>query len=426
MHPVRICALTLIALVLLAPLPAARAQEDVPAERPSPAAHKEALRLNEQAVARYEAGEHEQALVLLRRALVLDPTEPTLRANAAVVLMALGDAHFAARRFEAAVRDYHEAGRFDPAAAGPALREASALLEGGRARDAAAVLERAAAEHPKEVDAHRLLGEARYRLGENAAAIAAWEAALALAPEDEALTKALERARREEAVEAGLAVDLGAPHFTIKVDGELEAALGRQVGSELEAAYERVGALLGRYPRAEVAVVIYPGRAFQALTGAHGWVAALYDGKIRIPAKGLAEASPGELRRVLSHEYAHALVRAVGGPKVPPWLHEGFAQLAEGRSDADARRELTRASAPAAEALQRSFLAEADRDEAARRYAAACSLVHHLLRQGGLPTLADLLDRLGRGEPPSDALRAVYGLELPALVERWRATLPPG
>ena len=59
----------------------------------------------------------------------------------------------------------------------------------------------------------------------------------------------------------------------------------------------------------KVAVVIYPGRTFRAVTGAHGWVAGLYDGKIRVPAAGLRDAPPSAVRAVLTHEYAHALIR---------------------------------------------------------------------------------------------------------------------
>ncbi len=411
-----------IVLAWLACLPLlAWAGEDPPPQQ----ARAEALRLNAAAVARYQAGEHEPALLLFREALALDPEQETIRKNAGICLITLGDAHLAARRLEAAIRDYHEAGELVPADPVAPQREAAALLEAGRSRDAATLLERVVRDHPELARAHRLLGEARYRLGENAAAIAAWEQALALAPQDEALRQALARARREEAVEGRLAVDLAAPHFTIKVDGEADAELGRQVARELEAAYERVGALLGRYPPAEVAVVIYPGRSFRALTGAHGWVAALYDGKIRVPAAGLQDAPPAEVRRLLTHEYAHALVRSVAGSGVPAWLHEGFAQVAEGRTAADARRRLTQRTAPGASELTGSFVRQSDVRQAARRYDAACALLHHLLGQGGLPALAELLDRLGRGEAIDAALRQLYGGDLEALLADWRATLPP-
>jgi tetratricopeptide (TPR) repeat protein len=388
-------------------------------------ARERALAKNDEAVRKFGAGEVDAALALLREALLLVPDDATLRQNAARCLVTLGDAHRQARRFEEAARDYHEAAGLVPDDPDPALREGLALHEALRDRDAVRALEDAARRWPDQALAHDLLARALYRLGENARAIAAWERALALDPQNEHARGALDRARREEEVEGGLVVDLGAAHFSIKYDGAADMALGRLVAQTLEAAYNDVGALLGRYPRNEVAVVIYPGRTFRATTGAHGWVAGLYDGKIRVPAQGLAEAPAHEVRRVLTHEYAHALLRAVGGPRVPAWLQEGFAQVAEGRSRDDARRLLRRDAVPALARLGESFASEADPERARALYAAACDLAHELLGRGGAPLLADLLDRLGRGDALDDAARAIYGVRLDELEAAWRATLPP-
>ncbi len=406
--------LAVVAAVLLVACPGARADDE---------ARARALARNDEAVRRYGQGDVAGALTLLRQALLILPDDPTLRANAARCLTTLGDAHRAAGRLDDAARDYHEAGGLVPDDPAPQLREGLALFEALRDRDAVAVLEPVARRWPDLALAHDLLARTLYRSGENARAIQHWERALALAPDDEQVRAALERARREESVEGGLVVDLGAAHFTIKYDGARDLELGRLVARTLEGAYEEVGALLGRYPSTEVAVVIYPGRTFAATTGAHGWVAGLYDGKIRVPAQGLTAAPTHEVRRVLTHEYAHALLRAVGGPRVPAWLHEGFAQVAEGRSRADARGALAGAAAPPLATLSRSFAGEADATKVRALYAAACDLVHDLLGRGGAPLLADLLDRLRRDEPLDDALRGVYGLTLAELDAAWRASL---
>lgn len=388
-------------------------------------ARERALAKNDEAVRRFGQGDLEGALGLLREALLLLPDDSALRTNAGRVLVELGDAHREARRFAEAARDYHEAGGLMPDDPAPQLREGLVLHEALRDRDAVAVLDPVVHRWADDPLAHDLLARALYRLGENARAIRLWERAVALDPENEQARAALERARREESVEGDLVVDLGAAHFSIKYDGAQNVALGRLVAHTLEAAYNDVGRLLGRYPPGEVAVVIYPGRTFSATTGAHGWVAGLYDGKIRVPAQGLSDAPAGEVRRVLTHEYAHALLRAVGGPRVPAWLHEGFAQVAEGRARSDARRALRRGAVPALGALAQSFAGEGDPARAMLLYAAACDLVHDLLGRGGAPLLADLLDRLGRGEELGAATRAIYGLGLDELDAAWRAALPP-
>lgn len=407
---------TVFALALLAP-GAAPAQDEA-------ARRQAAIERNDRAVALYREGELDGALTLLREALALAPDEAAVRRNAALCLVGLGDRAAEARRFGDAARDYHEAGTLWPEDPLPAWREAWALAQDRRGREALPLLERLLARWPDHAAGHSLLGQVRYDLGELAAALSAWERALQLDPADERARAGATRARREVGVEGDLVTDLAAPHFRIQYDGASDAALGRLVARELEEAYVRVGHLLGRYPPGEVAVVIYPAETFRVATGAHAWVAGLYDGKIRVPARGLAEADLREVRRVLTHEYAHALLFAVGGGRLPAWLQEGFAQVAQGRDRADARRDLTRAGAPTLAELSGSFTRQADPARARLLYAAACDLVHALLAQGGTPNLVDLLERFGRGEPLADAFRAVYGLTLDEAVEGWRTTLP--
>ena len=59
-----------------------------------------------------------------------------------------------------------------------------------------------------------------------------------------------------------------------------------------------------------------------------------------------------------------------------------------------------------------------------RLYAGACDLVHALLAQGGAPGLAEVHDRLGRGESLDAALKVVYGQTLQELHASWKASLP--
>lgn len=411
--------LGLILVPLLLALPAA-AQGDAAAR---------ARDANERAVARFNAGDAEGALPLLREARGLAPDDARIRENLGRCLLTTGDAHRAAHRLADAARDYHEAVGLLPDEPEAGLREALALQEALRDREAVVVLEPLLRRWPDQAVGHELNARSLDRLGETVKALAAWERVLTLTPTHPTAATQIERLLRAAPVEEGLAVDLGAAHFTIRVDGATDAALGRRVATLLEEAYRDVGSLLGRYPNTEVAVVIYPGKTFQAVTGAHGWVAGLFDGRIRVPAAGLNEASDAEVRRVLVHEYAHALVRAIGGAKVPVWLHEGIAQLAEGRSRSDARAVLATAAAagfsPTLADLERSFSAQADATRVRVLYAGAYDLVCHLAAQGN-PLLADLLERLGKDEPLADALRATHGLTPAELEAAWRATLAGG
>jgi hypothetical protein len=53
-----------------------------------------------------------------------------------------------------------------------------------------------------------------------------------------------------------------------------------------------------------------------------------------------ATQKPQLFERVLVHELTHAMVDAIGGPRVPTWLHEGLAQHFEGADTEAARRRL--------------------------------------------------------------------------------------
>jgi tetratricopeptide (TPR) repeat protein len=385
---------------------------------------EEGLAFNEQGVKAFGEGDPIEALRLFLKARELIPEDATVRRNTARCMIELGDRELKAGRHERAARYYHDAGGGVPGDPVARLREARALYRALRDRDALAILKALVRDVPKNAKARELIGLVLYRLGKNALAIEHWEQALALDPKNEALAERIARTRREESVEKELYVDLSAAHFAIKYDGSSDRRVGQQVAAVLEEAYQRVGGLLGRYPQAEVSVVVYPAKTFRATTGAHKWVAGLFDGKIRVPAGGLAEAPADEVRRVLTHEYAHALVRAVGGPKVPVWLHEGFAQVATGRSRAAARRHCVRATAPALRSLVGSFARQADAGAVRVLYAAACDFVHSLLAQGGAPGLAELLESLARKEPLDQALRRIYAQDLAELYAGWLATLP--
>ncbi|MEZ6185343.1 MAG: hypothetical protein R3F62_10085 [Planctomycetota bacterium] len=336
-------------------------------------------------------------------------------------LVRSGDARLQAGAAEAALDRYREARALLSRPLLLALREAQALIALRRFSEASARLNPLLDGHPGSAELRILLGQALYAGGDTPGAYAHMRQALALRPDYPDLAARVEALAKEAELEGQLVTDLGARHFAIRYDGARDLELGRLVGRVLEEAYVEVGQLLGEYPPFEVAVVIYPARAFQAATGAHGWVAGLYDGKIRVPGDGLQAAPPAEVRRVLFHEYAHALISYAGGQGLPAWLQEGLAQVAEGRA---APSGLRRSDVPGLDGLQGSFAQEADVREARRRYAAALGFVRYLLAQGGSPLLADVLGRCKRGEALVDAVRAVYGRELSELYQAWQGTLP--
>lgn len=391
--------------------------------RPDEATRAAALAANEEGCRLAERGDGEAALAKFAEALEKLPDDPTIKGNAAKVHATIGKKLFDERKFKEAAREYRTSADLVPTELDYPHSQGIALSRAGEDRDAVAIFERVLREKQERVPTLVALGQSLYRLGRNKDAIARWEHALKLAPEDKDLAAALEKAKREETVEGNLLEDLGAPHFTIKCDGQADAALARRVGGYLEDAYRDVGYALGRYPEGEIAVVIYPKKAFRAVTGSHAWVAALYDGKIRIPAEGLERADAREVKRVLTHEYTHALIKSVAGGSVPAWLHEGIAQLEEGRTRSDAQRVLGGKELPTLDDLKGTFISDPDTSRVAVRYASAFDFVASLAERRGNTAIAELLDRLGKGEKLDEASQSVFGEGTSSLYDAWRASL---
>jgi len=379
-----------------------------------------ALALNEEGVKLAEQGDLEGALTKLVEALARYEEEPTIKANAAKVHAAIGKKDFEARKFPEAASEFRTASEMCPDELEYLHLQAVAQAAGGSDRDAIATFERVLEKKPDRVPTLVALGQALYRMGRNKEAIARWERASQLAPDDQEIKDLLAKAKKEESVEGDLMEDLGAPHFTIKFDGKGDPRIGRLVGSVLEDAYRDVGYDLGRYPTGETAVVVYPKKAFRTVTGSHSWVAALYDGKIRVPGEGIDAAHGAEVKRVLTHEYTHALIRSIAGANVPAWLHEGIAQVEEGRTRADARAVLAGRPLPALDELTGTFINDSDAGRVRVRYATAFDFVASLAEKRGKTSLSEVLDRLGRGEALDGAVRAVYGAGVSELYDEWK------
>jgi tetratricopeptide (TPR) repeat protein len=236
-------------------------------------------------------------------------------------------------------------------------------------------------------------------------------------PDDAEARQLLDKLSREHDAEAGFRKEESA-HFVLKFRGTGQGESRQVILASLERLYAGIGDLLGRYPTEKILVILYPTGRFREVTGAHDWVSGLFDGKIRLPAGALALARPA-LTRVLAHECTHAIVHQIARGRAPRWLQEGLAQHFEGVVDEDLLelpRGLTLAGVEA-------LLTSGDIAKARTGYRTALWLVRDLVERGGLAAIADLLARLGGGEPAATAVERVYGLPLDRLEAQWRLVL---
>ena len=122
------------------------------------------------------------------------------------------------------------------------------------------------------------------------------------------------------------------------------------------------------------------------------------------------------LEDVLHHEVAHVLMaRAARGAPLPLWFHEGLAVLAERtwRLEDQARllRELVLVSRTPLDRVDALFAA--DPVSRARAYTLAAAFVRDLMRRHGRDAPANILRRVGRGEPFERAFTQSTGESVP-------------
>jgi len=304
-----------------------------------------------------EAGDARRATDSFREALIADPTNPRLHLGAGI----------------------------------------AAYLE-RRDRDAHLELEQAITLDPSLAQAHLVLGRVLRREGDLAGAIRTYETLVAHHSGNKEAVATLERWRHELELHNRMLQAVGDP-FTISFDGPEEAELAVEALEMLDRAYWRIGGTLGNYPANPIPVVLYTTKQFRDITMSPNWAAGAYDGTIRVPVGGALKHA-GELERVLTHEFTHALVRSLAPRGVPAWLSEGLAAAFERENvswaeeqvrNAGGRIPVTRLTTTA-----QSF-GQLDAEEAQLAYASSAVAVARLMDEAGGAAVANLLRDLGEG-----------------------------
>ena len=257
---------------------------------------------------------------------------------------------------------------------------------------------------PNFTPASLLLGDLLYRQSDLQGAIAVYEAALTYAPDDKTLLARLAQLRDEPSPEKGFFQSRSA-HFTVLFEGRADDELARRAVDILETAYWRVGTALYTFPDHVITVVLYTEEQFRDTTRSPSWAAAAYDGRIRIPMRGALEQAPGELERVLTHELAHAMVRAIAPRGVPTWLNEGLAVAFEPDGSEWATTLLSKADTRIPlDQLAGSF-DNLSGNQARIAYAESADAARRLLDEIGGAGVVALLQDIARGVPLAEAFQ---------------------
>jgi tetratricopeptide (TPR) repeat protein len=309
------------------------------------------------------------------------------------------------KRYSDALNGFAGAAKLAPQDPSLAIGAGYAATLLGEWENARTWLDRALRLDPRSTDASVLLGAVLYREGKLAEAVAVYEAGLKYAPDSDQLKSALAK-WRPELKQSGRFYEARGTHFSVLFEGPADDIAARRVVDVLEQAYLRVGQRLSTFPSDTVTVVLYTKQQFFDITRSPGWAGGYYDGRIKLPVAGLSQRTD-ELRRILEHEFVHALVSSLAkAGHVPVWLNEGLATMLEpdGLDWANQVLSADRRRLPFAQ-LEGSF-AELTAEQSAIAYAQSAVAAKKLLDMRGPSAVMQMLQAVGRGTSFESAFQA--------------------
>ncbi|MBI5599619.1 MAG: hypothetical protein HY890_07785 [Deltaproteobacteria bacterium] len=377
----------------------------------------------------FMGGDYERAAVLFRRALQERPPEgrrdsredDVFKNNLAQSLFALGWKEFESRSFHRAKGLFLEAFELkdDPAflkGAAYSAIELNELAAAAKTLEGMAASDREAAGLLKGIYAR--LGQEEKERGLSELAAGYFEKALAIDPSDAGIKAALGDIRRQGREEAGMREKRGS-HFIVKFEGGENAVTGHLMGLLLEEAYYRIGAEMGFYPGDKITALLYSDERFRDVTRTPSWAGAIYDGRIKIPAGGVAGRTK-LLEDVILHEYTHAVVHRLSMGMAPVWLNEGLAQYFEGKKGDDYRDVLKTAifRGVSLKAIEGSFMGLTP-SEAGAAYALSLSATEYLIREFGIFSVKKVLQAIGEGNSIDRAMSSSIYLSYDQFEEGW-------
>jgi len=398
----------LLLVLLWAPSPGSHAEDPTPKEgedwasivaqlsadvsrRPADGALRRQLAIahNNHAVVLADQGHVEVARQHLENALRLEPSNPQFRVNLAAIHVRSAQAAYDARR----------------------LREARTALK--RALDLDATM----------TGAYVLLGRVEYETQHLREAQAAWEQALRLDSALEDVREQLARVRQELPVESQLE-RVARASFDVRYPDDLSRVTGFDISNILVEARRGVGADFSYWTQRTIVVLVYREEQFRQVRQERPeWLAGEYDGKIRVPWPG-TQYDEVAVRRILVHEFTHALLHELANNRLPTWFNEGLAEYQAWKGQTPpwtALRAARHAGRLAAwDELTRDFSLAVPVERLTLLYEQSHSIVCYLVERYGFWRLRRLVAAVGDETPLADAMSREFHLPVGQLEANWR------
>ncbi|MCM8812007.1 MAG: tetratricopeptide repeat protein [Candidatus Omnitrophica bacterium] len=302
---------------------------------------------------------------------------------------------------------------------GSSFTDAVVAYQDRRLDDALRHAKKAVVENPNHVDAHFLLGELYYLKQDLTKAKESWQKALKLAPSRQDIRQRVAQLEVESKIEQDLARSDTHPFVVRFAEEGLPVDIG-SLRQTLRDVYREVGQQFGYFPEHPITVILYPEGAFEQIRKAAHQLGGMYDGKIRLPVPQERNSRPvfAELKRVLWHEYTHAVVQDLSKGGCPIWLNEGLATLQESRVwEISLERFHQAVESDRLYAWDQFWNQPYKPQELHLQYQQAYLMAAYLVKRWGWSRMVSLLKLLGQGYSIQDAIRREYKTD-PALVEK--------
>ena len=267
-----------------------------------------------------------------------------------------------------------------------------------------------------------LLATLSREAGDLETALRVYDAALVRAPEHPELKAGAESCRTELGRLTRWPGDLGG-ETRLFFDGPVDEATARLALESAARARERIGAALGVTPADRVTVVLVTSpAAAPPVAAVPEWSTSQFDGRVRMQVRPPVK-DRAEFERMLTHEYAHAVLRTVAPSGVPAWLNEGFATWLEPGGLKRAERDLRAAGVLLPwPRLQESF-ASLPPAAVTAAYAQSALGVAVMIGRAGIPAVLAMMRDLAAGETLDSAMRSRIGLSIEEFQREFLASL---
>lgn len=373
------------------------------------------------------SSDYESRVEKLQSAYSLFPLNDLIKRELAETYASRGFYLFKSRQYEEAEINFQKALDLYPDDANYLLLQGLTSYSLKKYDGARYVLSRLVELKPDSADGWYNLGLAQYDGGSRQDGLDSWLKALTLAPGRHDIAAAIDKARREMAVEADMDKRYSS-RFDLTYDPGVSTTTARAILDVLESAANQVGSDLGHYPEARVPVAIYRRDDYKTVTASPDWSGGFYDGTIRLPFGTASEITP-QLKAVIFHEYAHVVVYDLTRGNCPVWLNEGIAEIF-GRSQfaSDGRRSDTAMPSGVTinpRSLEGSF-GSLSSGQALMAYQQSYSMVSYIVKTYGWHRVKEILAALGTGKNIETAIAMAlkdYSLTYDGLIKEWRTSL---